>query len=198
MMDKPAVVIEDGLRSGHRSDAVRLFWEAFREKLSPVMRPEQSALAFLHSAVDPSHAISAISDKGALLGVAGFKTQSGGFVGGGFRELAQVYGPFGGFWRGMTLSVLDRPVENGTLLMDGIFVSSAARGQGVGTRLLDAVKRKARELGSTTVRLDVIDTNPRARALYERQGFVAQEASETGLFSHVFGFKSSVRMTCVL
>lgn len=192
------VLIEDGLRREHRDPAVDLFWEAFREKLAPVMKPEVRALSFLRTAVDPSHAISAISDQGELLGIAGFKTARGGFVGGGMRQLCGVYGLFGGLWRGLILSALDRPVESGSLLMDGIFVSEKARGQGVGTLLLDAIKRKARELGSTNVRLDVIDSNPRARALYLRQGFVAVETSETGLFRHIFGFRSSTRMICEL
>ena len=66
------------------------------------------------------------------------------------------------------------------------------------TALLGAVKQKARALGATNVRLDVIDINTRARALYERQGFVARETSDAGLFAHVFGFRSSTRMICML
>ena len=192
------VFIEQGLRPEHRDAAVDLFWEAFKGKLAPVMQPEARALSFLRTAVDPAHAISAVSDQGELLGIAGFKTADGGFVGGGMRDVCAAYGLTGGIWRSLTLSVLDRPVEEGSLLMDGIFVAEAARGQGIGTILLDAVKQKARELGSASVRLDVIDSNPRARALYERQGFVAQETSETGPFRYVFGFQSSTRMICTL
>ncbi|MBU2483536.1 MAG: GNAT family N-acetyltransferase [Alphaproteobacteria bacterium] len=198
MRTSPTASIEQGLRPGHRREATALFWEAFKGKLAPVMQPEALALSFLENVVDPTHAISAVSEQGDLLGVAGFKTSSGGFVGGGMAQLCAAYGPVGGFWRGLVLSTLDRPVEAGSLLMDGIFVSAAARGQGVGTLLLAAVKRKARDLGATSVRLDVIDSNPRARALYEREGFVAQETSETGLFGHIFGFRSSTRMSCKL
>jgi len=198
MTPLPTPLVQQGFRPEHRAAAAELFWEAFREKLAPVMKPETQALTFLRTAVDPSHAISAISDQGALLGIAGFKTADGGFVGGGMRQLGEAYGLFGGLWRGVVLSALDRPVEPGSLLMDGIFVSESARGQGIGTLLLDAIKRKARALGSSNVRLDVIDSNTRARALYMRQGFVAVETSETGLFRHVFGFRSSTRMICEL
>lgn len=190
--------IEHGLRPEHREDAALLFWDAFKGKLGPVMQPEDRAIGYLSENIDAGHAISAISGAGALLGVVGYKTGQGGFVGGGLREFCSAYGWFGGLWRGLVLSTLDRPLEPGTLLMDGIFVAQAARGQGVGTVLLDAVKSRARQLGCSSVRLDVIDTNPRARALYERQGFVAVETSETGLFRHVFGFRSSTRMACAL
>ena len=193
-----SILIEQGLRPAHRAAAAALFWEAFRDKLEAVMQPEVRALAFLRSAVDPAHAISAVAADGALMGIVGFKTRSGGFVGGGTRALCSAYGPIGGIWRGLVLSVLDRPVEPGSLMMDGIFVTDTARGQGVGTALLAAIKQKARDFGCTSVRLDVIDRNERARALYVRNGFVAQETSQTGLFGHIFGFQSSTRMICML
>ena len=50
----------------------------------------------------------------------------------------------------------------------------AARGQGVGTALLKAIIAEGRRRGYAEVRLDVIDTNPRATALYERIGFGQQ------------------------
>jgi ribosomal protein S18 acetylase RimI-like enzyme len=68
----------------------------------------------------------------------------------------------------------------------------------VGTALIGAFKQKARDSGATSVRLAVIDVNPRARALYERQGFVALETSEIGVFRYVMGFQSSTRMICML
>ena len=193
-----SVLIEHGLRPEHRDAAVDLFWDAFKGKLAPVMRPEARALSFLRGAVDPAHAISAVSPGGDLLGIVGFKSLKGGFVGGGTRQLCATYGYVGGVWRGLVLSALDRPLETGSLQMDGLFVSPPARGQGVGTALLGAIKHKARELGATNVRLDVIDINTRARALYERQGFVARETSDAGLFGLLFGFRSSTRMICML
>lgn len=194
MNNQPVFTIENGVRPDHRGAAVELFSEAFRGKLAPVMKPEAKAKAFLYRAVDPDHAISAISTQGDLIGVAGYKTRTGSFVGGGIADLCQVYGWFGGLWRGLLLSVLDRANEPGALLMDGIFVSSQARGQGVGTALLDAIKHRAQAMGYDHVRLDVIDINPRARALYEQQGFVAGKTEDAWPFNHIFGFRASTRM----
>ena len=44
------------------------------------------------------------------------------------------------------------------------------------------------------VRLDVIDSNPRARTLYEREGFNATDTHRLGLLRHVFGFESATTM----
>jgi RimJ/RimL family protein N-acetyltransferase len=44
------------------------------------------------------------------------------------------------------------------------------------------------------VRLDVIDTNRRARALYERLGFAVEKTDDIGLLRFVFGFRRSHTM----
>jgi RimJ/RimL family protein N-acetyltransferase len=44
------------------------------------------------------------------------------------------------------------------------------------------------------VRLDVIDGNARARALYARFGFVAVKTERLGMLRHFFGFDASTTM----
>lgn len=188
--------IVDGFPADQRETVVCLFWSAFSQKLYPVMKPEEKALGFLSRVADPAHAISAMTPDGSVIGIAGFKTEKGAFIGGGLREICATYGMIGGFWRGLVLSVLERPLQPKTLLMDGIFVSEAARGQGVGSALLSSIKEKAIALGCSRVRLDVIDTNPRARELYERHGFVAESSSDMGSLHHVFGFRKATTMVC--
>ncbi|MFD5921595.1 GNAT family N-acetyltransferase [Kitasatospora sp. NPDC058201] len=52
-----------------------------------------------------------------------------------------------------------------------VWVGPAARGQGVGDRLIAAVEEWARRAGSTSLRLAVIPGNEAAVALYRRHGF---------------------------
>jgi len=178
-----------------RAAAAGLFWQAFAAKLTRVMGPEQRALRFIASVLDPGHGIAALDRNARLIGLAGYKTDTGGLVGGQYRDLRRVYGLFGALWRGLLLSQLERPLAPDTLLMDGIAVVPDARGTGVGTALLAAIKDRARTLGKSYVRLDVIDSNPRARALYEREGFVAGPTSDLGPLAPIFGFKRSTTMT---
>ena len=188
------IVIEAGLRPEHRKAAAAGYWEAFSRKLKWPLGPETKALDFLHANLNPSHAISAVSDKGEFLGVAGFKTPGGAFVGGDFAALAKVYGASGALWRGVLISLLERPCEASTLLMDGIFVRPEARGMGAGSRLLAAIESHAAAHGLRRVRLDVIDTNPRARALYERHGFTSKVETSIGILKHIFGFSTTMTM----
>lgn len=196
-MTTPVRIIP-GIPSDQYDRAAALYWAAFGAKLGRIMRPEARALAFFQRALDPGFAISAVRGDGRLMGLAGFKTAQGAMTGGGFRDLVAAYGWAGAAWRALALSPLERPVAAGTLLMDGICVAPDARGQGLGTRLLHAIKSEAAARGLDRVRLDVIDSNPRARALYEREGFVAQRTEDIGPLRHIFGFRSATQMLCTL
>ena len=186
--------LSDGVPDGCLAQAAAIYWEAFRGKLGPVLGPDERALCFIESELQTQFAVSAVSSDGLLLGVAGFKTVEGSFVGGNYRSLHASYGLFGAPWRALLLSLLERDVEPDILLMDGIAVSPDARGLGVGTALLSALKEKTEALGLSSLRLDVIDSNPRARALYEREGFVAGETLNVGVLRHVFGFKNATKL----
>lgn len=186
--------VQDGFDRSQVGEAAGLFWTAFSQKLGSVLGPDDKALALLKHVIDPNFAISAIGPDGQLLGIAGFKTDQGAFVGGDFSDISDIYGRIGALWRTPLLLVLERGTGSNLLLMDGIFVSEQARGRGIGTVLLDAICSKARGAGLKGVRLDVIDTNQRARSLYERNGFVAQGTTSLGPLRWIFGFRSATTM----
>jgi len=190
------IILSPTLPETDRARAADLYWQAFRDKLGRIMQPEEKALSFFTRCLDPAYAICAHAPDGRLLGVAGFKTAEGALMSGDLRDVMTTYGAFGGLWRGLLLGMLERTPQDDILLMDGIFVTAEARGQGVGTLLLTTIKDRAAEMGKSGVRLDVIDTNPRARALYERHGFIAGAVNHIGPFRHLFKFRSSTTMTC--
>ncbi len=55
--------------------------------------------------------------------------------------------------------------------LENIVVAPTARRQGLGKRLLDALLAAARRTNSTTVFLEVRESNAAARSLYEKAGF---------------------------
>lgn len=183
-----------GFEPEDRTIIAVLYWDAFGGKLGRVLGPDAKAVPFIAAMLSPDHALCARNAAGQVVGVAGFKTYDGALVNAGLRDMAAHYGWPGGLWRIGLLALLEREVDNERFLLDGICVSAAARGMGVGTLLLDAVADQARARGYSEIRLDVIDNNARARALYERQGFVAGKTSQSGMFRFVFGFRSATTM----
>ncbi len=186
--------ISKGFEEDERDRIAALYWEAFAAKLHYVLGPRHKALTFLSEQLNPDCALTARGADGTVLGVAGFKTAQGALIGGEMRDLARIYGWLSACWRGPLLGLVERDLENGILLMDGICVGADARGLGLGTALLRAIKDEAQQQGLNAVRLDVISTNPRARALYEREGFIAIGHENLGLFRFIFGFRSATKM----
>lgn len=183
-----------GFHERERGQVARMYWRAFGGKLGRVLGPEPKALAFLERVLDPEHGIAARNPDGDLLGVLGFKTYEGALVGGDLSDLRAVYGWWGGLWRAGILEQLEHDSEDARFLLDGVFVAEAARGQGVGTALLAAAEDLARTRGFREIRLDVIDSNGRARALYERLGFAPRGMHHLGLLRWVFRFRSAETM----
>ena len=109
-------------------------------------------------------------------------------------DLIAIYGHFGGRWRGCILWALNRETDNDRFLVDGICVARNQRGKGIGSLLLSRLCDEAARRGYRSIRLDVIDANWRARALYERQGFTAISTESLGALRHVFGFASATTM----
>ena len=194
-MTQHGFTIRGGFPDALRRQAAEIYFQAFEGKIGGILGRDGRGLRFVESVIDPRFAICAVSpDETRLLGIAGFKTADGAMVGGTLRDMAAVYGWVGAIWRGLLLSVLERDLAEGQLLMDGIAVTSEARGTGIGSALLDAIVDEAEKRGMKEVRLDVIDSNPRAKSLYERKGFIAGGRHSTGPFSRLFGFSFATTM----
>lgn len=170
-----------------------LYWEAFEGKLGKVLGPPERAVGFFADTLNHEAVIAALDADGTLLGLAAFQVADEGFSNAGFFDLWKHYG-VGACWRSVALELLGRNAPPNTLQMDGICVSSKARGQGVGSRLFDALFAHAKDTGHSQITLDVIDGNPRARALYERLGFQPKGTQSIGPLSWLFGFRSATKM----
>lgn len=72
-------------------------------------------------------------------------------------------------------SLLLKSIENKSeidgLYIQNISVDATARGEGIGTQLMNHVEKWAMQQGYTSLWLDVAFDNPNAKKLYERQGF---------------------------
>jgi len=87
-------------------------------------------------------------------------------------------------------AILDR----GRVTVSLLAVDSGSRGRGVGTALMDGLKRRCFMEGRTTIQLEVRTTNANAIRFYRRNGF---EISET-LPSFYNDGGSAYRMVCRL
>ncbi|SDH64972.1 Acetyltransferase (GNAT) family protein [Agrococcus jejuensis] len=85
----------------------------------------------------------------------------------------------------------DVPVGHGQLTtgvdpeLRNLHVAAVARGHGVGTAIVHAAEGHARAAGAASLAVGVADDNPRARALYERLGYVGTGIRSTTTYDYV-------------
>jgi ribosomal protein S18 acetylase RimI-like enzyme len=90
---------------------------------------------------------------------------------------------FGGFEPSgmmMALSMLRGWDDGFEVPSFGIVVDHAAQGRGIGKQMTAWTVAQARQAGAAAVRLSVYDDNPRAVAIYEREGFAEVERHDEG------------------
>ncbi|MFE0776635.1 GNAT family N-acetyltransferase [Streptomyces sp. NPDC058861] len=182
-----------GIPEGGEERVAALYWEAFGRKLAPALNPPERGRAFIAAHLHRDRGVVALVD-GRVVGVAGYRLGGRALTGGGAKDVLSAYGPFRGLPRLAVLALFERTPAAGELVMDGIAVDAAHRGEGIGTLLLQEIASLAAENGCRRIRLDVIDTNPRARALYERHGFTAQHTEHTPYLRRLLGFGAVTTM----
>ncbi|MBU2694421.1 N-acetyltransferase [Pimelobacter sp. 30-1] len=184
-----------GVPAGCEDEVAALYWEAFGRKLGAALGPAAAGRAFLAEHLNHDRGIVVLGDDGrAVLGVAGYRLGGRALLGGTAGDVLARYGRVRGLPRVALLAILERTAARGELVMDGICVAPQARGGGIGGRLLDEVAAVATEEGCRRIRLDVIDVNPRARALYERNGFTAVRTHRTPYLRAMMGFGAVTTM----
>lgn len=202
-MSEDEVVIRRGLPQHLRADAARLFDEAFGDMMGMAIPEQARREAFLEVTFRADHIVAALR-RDQLAGMVGLSAVRGTYRGGvievrgALGQLRKRLGLLAAARAILVLSMAAHKPEEGELYIDGIVVDAAARGLGIGTRLLEEAHDIAREDGFRWVRLDVIDTNTRAQALYERLGYKVTRVQSFRYMSRIVGFGGLASMELAL
>lgn len=192
--DSPVTIVRC-IPEAKRETAVDLYEEAFGEQFSAAVPDPESRRKLLLSSLNLKSGFAAIVDE-QLVGIAGYRTESASFTDGmTFDILFDSVGETEGVWAASVFSLYERTLEVGELMIDGIAVSSRTRGQGIGTKLLNALVSFAEESGYSSIRLDVVDSNTDAQRLYERNQFVVTSTQSFSDLKWLVGFDAMNTLT---
>ncbi|GAA4609044.1 GNAT superfamily N-acetyltransferase [Actinoplanes octamycinicus] len=187
------LAIGQGFTEAERERAGALYWEAFGRKLRPAFGDSAAGAAQVTAALRADRMLVARSG-GEVVGVCGYHHDGRGAADLSWSRLRQRLGAPAALRALLVLAPLDRPERPGVLVLDGICVAAAQRGRGVGSALLSAAGGWARRHHDEWVQLSVVDTNPRAEALYRRLGFRTVSEGSLGALGHVYGFQRFTTM----
>ncbi len=150
--------------------AIELFFTALNAKLKPILGNDHHLPREFLADIQPNSCFIAALDN-QTVGILAVKDSAQGFLNPTFKTMKRLYGPLGGCIRLLKLALLDHSTADDELYIEGIAVDPEQRSKGIGASLMAMAEDRARSLGLKRVTLEVIDTNPRAEALYARIGF---------------------------
>lgn len=169
------IKIKKGFEDKDRSQAAKLYVTAFKSKFENLIGSAEKVQAIFENTMNSDYCLCAYDENDNLLGIAGFQIGKCGFIDMKLNDFIKLFGILKGIWKAILIDIIftREPESDNELLMDGIAVDSNYRGQGIGTQLFDSLIKYGEEEGYKFIKLDVIDRNPRAKALYEKIGFEA-------------------------
>jgi GNAT superfamily N-acetyltransferase len=186
-----------GLPEEYLQEAAKLFYDSFQQKFLPIMSIREQGVSFLQKHLNPKGTMVALNGK-QLLGIAGLQYEGCHFFSPSLFDLAHEFGWLRGIVKILRMRIFNSPDREGELYLKAIMVDSSMRNRGIGTHLLTGVTDFAWAHGFSTIRLDVVDTNPDARRFYERHGFVATRIRRCPLpflfLCRAMGFSSAITM----
>lgn len=189
----PSIRLLDHLPECLADKAADLYLSALADKLAPVYGAGPRARQALANGFNRRLCITAVDDD-RLVGILGIQIPSAGFMDVTLKTLQPYYGIPGSIWRLALLAFLHYSPPAGEVYVDGLAVDPDFRGQGIGTAMMVALESRAAGQGVSILRLEVVDTNPRARKLYRRLGFELLREQTVWPVGSLFGFRSSMVM----
>jgi ribosomal protein S18 acetylase RimI-like enzyme len=183
------VEIEFGIAEKYMTQAAEIYYDAFRVKLASLKGSEERVVALLAKIFNPQQGIVAIQE-GLCVGLVGLH-----FNGQYFTKIKAVVfveglGWFYGLMGYLAFHAFEPKIAKDEMRIECLAVAPDKRSQGIGTLLLAKVDEFTRAKGFNTVRLEVVDTNPNAQRLYERQGFQVTRTQHYPLFRSLAGYSA--------
>jgi len=195
MLDSVQILL--GVPSGLHRQAALLYYQASREKVDALeLKPDsvRQAARLYAASLDLDSALAAVKGH-RLAGLAGLTTRTSRFVQVPWSLLVQEFGFRRALSRRVNLAIehMHKPDPDEEHL-DTLAVRASCRNQGIGTKLLQEVITRAQADGFGKVTLAVVNTNPAARRLYEREGFRTIRTRRYGWLTSRGGFTSVTKM----
>jgi ribosomal protein S18 acetylase RimI-like enzyme len=192
-MASDGLVVQFGLPAAYARQVAEVYWEAFGAKMRPILAPPERAIRILQPDLRLDGVVGALVGE-TLVGLAGLRLDGRHFWQPRVATVVREYGLPAGLPRAAVLLLAAAGGGHaGQLYVESLAVRGEWRGRGIGTRLLAACEDIARQRGLGALSLDVVDTNPRARRLYQRFGFVPVRTRRMP-FARVSGFTAITEM----
>lgn len=197
------IIITQSIHAVQKNEVARLYHRAFYKKFSALwlfIKEERKVVPVLRESIHFQDGFYAVLE-GNVIGFVGIETGERFYTQLSLSAFLKAYNIVSASWRYMAYGLyrlFHGRTGSDAVHIDPIVVSSEARGMGVGTKLLEAVFNYAKKHRKRKVILEVVDTNPRARKLYEKMGFRVVKVENTMLLTSQAGFQKVYHMEKII
>lgn len=184
-----------GLPENLRLPVAKLIYDTFLKKFQYTLGTRHIGVRFIANSLQGEYGLLALRDD-EFVGVAGVKTAKGELIQVRFSSWIRTYHirTIRSFLIGFPFWFERR--EPGVLTLANLSIVESARGQGIGTQMVKEFIRFGINQNFRILKLEVINSNVRAKALYERLGFKITKYSKIPFpWSHLLGFTGFYEMS---
>jgi ribosomal protein S18 acetylase RimI-like enzyme len=190
--------IKFGIPQNQRIKVARMFYDTFADKFHKIFGTQKKFIHFTLECLRDDRTLVAFKD-GQVVGVAGLHYDGRSFIDANMEQAVKVFGLatlrvvlFGGLF-------FFKKADQNEVFIESLAVAASERGKGIGTNLIHAVIDYAKSNGFSQIRLEVVETNKKAKKLYERIGFTEDVVQYIpSPFNRIMGFGSVTEMTYTL
>lgn len=195
--------ITNSIHEVQKIEVAKMYYHAFIKKFSSLWlfaKNEAQAVTVLRQSLRYENGLYVLSNN-RVLGFVGLEKGDSFFAPLKYSAFLEAFGFLSATWRYVAYGIyrlFHGDIKNDAVHIDPIVVSSDARGMGIGTKLFEAAFELTKRLNRKKVILEVVDTNPKAKKLYERLGFQVVKEENTALLTKNAGFEKVFHMEKIL
>jgi ribosomal protein S18 acetylase RimI-like enzyme len=189
MEKRPEILITNKVNDEQFGQALEIYYNAFEQKIRPLFKPKEKAIRIYSHAIHPNRVYYALENRKAV-GIIGLQYDDLDFLIYRFDFIKKQYSFFRGLYLYIILNITKMKLEEYTIRIDSIAVDDQCRGQGIGKILINKAIDIAKNRGFKEIILEVVNTNPRAKKLYEKMGFKEKKHKKFYFLTRSFGFSS--------
>lgn len=190
---KENITLVRSINEAQKCQVAKMYYQAFAKKFSTIWLfadNEEEATKVLINSINYENGLYALCDE-EVMGFVGLETGDSFYTQLTYSAFLSAFNFFDATWRVTAYGlyrIFHGEIRNDAVHIDPIVVSSKARGLGIGSKLLDGTYELTRSLNKHKVILEVVDTNPDAKKLYERHGFHVVKEENLSILTKEAGF----------
>ena len=193
-MRKLNIEIADSINKNQRIRTIEILYYAFEQKIRALIKSKEKALAIYNKSLKNDQVFYALLD-GNVVGFIGMHYENKTFLEFKYRNLRKYFNPLQSYFIYRIYKLTSPKIKDDVLRIASIAVDKSVRSLGIGTQLINKVFGFAKNKGFKEVILEVVNTNPKAKALYERIGFKEKKIVRYYFLTRSAGFSSEYIMS---